>query len=86
VVIQSAMCPRLSGSSALERVVAMQCGSQRRRRCLCATGIWHPEKRRPDRVSVLRGGVCVLGEGGGPARQHRRRSDAPVSAGRQRRV
>jgi hypothetical protein len=68
--------------------VAMQCGSQRRRRRLCAVGVWHPDpkKRRPDRVSVLRGGVCVLGEGGGPARQRRRRSDAPVSAGRQRRV
>jgi hypothetical protein len=46
----------------LERVVAMQCGSQRRRRCLCAAGVWHPEKRRSDRVSVLRGGVCVLRE------------------------
>jgi hypothetical protein len=39
--------------------VAMQCRSQRRRRCLCAAAVWHPEKGRPDRVSVLRGGVCA---------------------------
>jgi hypothetical protein len=34
----------------------------------------------------LRAGLLQAEEGGGPARQRRRRSDAPVSAGWQRRV
>jgi hypothetical protein len=60
--------------------VSRPCVGPARRR-LCAVGVWRPdlEKRRPDRVSVLRGGVCVFREGGGPAHQRRRRNDVPVS-------
>jgi hypothetical protein len=31
---------------------------------LCAVGVWRPDpkKRRPDHVSILRGGVCAPGD------------------------